>query len=142
MGTRLNCPYAGSHVVISTGTQWINSIASVYKRHPVTKFEHSIHGVSKRRITVNDRIHRYTCVRKKILAPSSLASCATASPFSRTYLLAPLLTRVNDAYTRPQLRGNGRMGGGASEWHSFQSMRGRTRGVRRLRGQSRPIISK
>ena len=39
---------------------------------------------------------------------------ATASPFSRTYLLAPLPTRVNDAYTRLQLRGNGRMGGGAS----------------------------
>ena len=41
---------------------------------------------------------------------------ATASPFSRTYLLAPLPTRVNDAYmyTRLQLRGNGRMGDGAS----------------------------
>ena len=51
-------------------------------------------------------------------------------------------TRVYDAYTRLQIWGNGYMGGRASEWHSFQSMCGGTRGMRRLHGQSRTIISK
>ena len=31
--------------------QAIKGIGSVYKRHPVTKFVHSVHGTSKHRIT-------------------------------------------------------------------------------------------
>ena len=55
---------------------WLKGIGSVYKRHPVTKFEHGNHGASKRkfnhdRILVSDAATRIY-VRKKILAPLML----------------------------------------------------------------------
>ena len=71
-------------------------IGSVYKRHPVTKFEHGNHGASKRkshdRILVSDAATRiYIC--KKNFAPLMLYA---VSPFSLTYLLAD--TCELDAY--------------------------------------------
>ena len=129
-------------------------IGSVYKRHPVTKFEHSVHGASKRRIMESQQITVYMGIHMYVRR-SSFCSCYS-QPLLSYVPPVPLPTRVNDAYTWLQLRVNSRMGGGASKWHSFQSMRGRTRGVRRsfqlmrgctrgvrqLHGQSRPIISK
>ena len=122
-------------------------ISSIQLLNLNTAFTEQVNGK-----LANDRIHGYTYVRKKILAPLVLQP-APSLVYTSVYKLAPLPTRVNDAYAQLQLRGNDRMGGGASEWHSmrehtrsvcrsFQSMRGRTHGVRRLRGQSRPIISK
>ena len=74
----------------------IKGIGSVYKQHPVNKFEHSI-----------TKTYTATCTYLR----SSLHSCYSQLLRSYAHRLAPLLSRANDAYMGTATRLNGRMGG-------------------------------